>query len=325
MATLQVLKGSNVGKCYELTANESLIGRYNFCDVALPSHTVSRQHARIVHLEGNYFVEDLNSLNGTYLNGDRVRQRTPLRDKDRIRIHEIVLMFHIGSPVADEPAGRPSGLAATQEFIPSEPELEAPGPQPVAVVKSRDVRAGAGSPAIQDGMKLVLKLSHTLAGCSDINDVLNRILDGLFEVFPQADRGHILFSEGAEGSLIPRAVKHRHEEAIGAMTLGPLSNKVARRVMVDGEAMLSMLGADEDEQNGNESVLSGPVRTMMCAPLLGPSRTTLGIIYVDTNDTGRKFTEDDLQLLVSVGIIGGQAVEFAFLLSAPSPSGRGPG
>ncbi|MBX3342534.1 MAG: FHA domain-containing protein, partial [Nitrospira sp.] len=48
VASLQVIKGPHVGAVFELTTSESVMGRYPFCDVVLPSHTISRQHARVV-------------------------------------------------------------------------------------------------------------------------------------------------------------------------------------------------------------------------------------------------------------------------------------
>ena len=72
MATLKVISGPNAGHSYEVAGDEAVVGRYPFCDIVLPSHSVSRQHARIVREADGFYIEDLDSLNGTFVNGTRL-------------------------------------------------------------------------------------------------------------------------------------------------------------------------------------------------------------------------------------------------------------
>ncbi len=72
MATLEVCTGDGGREFHELSSDEMLVGRDQFCDIVLRNHTVSRQHARIVKAADGYYIEDLSSLNGTYLNGRRL-------------------------------------------------------------------------------------------------------------------------------------------------------------------------------------------------------------------------------------------------------------
>ncbi len=120
MPTLEVTE-SNGRQFFELTADETVVGRDHFCDVVLRNHTVSRQHARIVRAADGYYIEDLSSLNGTYINGRRIEGRTQIQDQDRIRSCEVVTIVHEGSPEAAGRAGtedRPASLEA--EPLPEE-------------------------------------------------------------------------------------------------------------------------------------------------------------------------------------------------------------
>ena len=71
-----------------------VIGRGEGCDVALfGDPDVERQHARIVLRKGRYWLEDLASPEGTYLNGEVIDRPEPLRDGDRIEVGRAILRF----------------------------------------------------------------------------------------------------------------------------------------------------------------------------------------------------------------------------------------
>lgn len=72
--------------------NTLVIGRSRHCDLRLPSGDASRRHAEIVPVSGGWVLRDLDSTNGTYVNGERVRERE-LRPGDRIRIGSHTITF----------------------------------------------------------------------------------------------------------------------------------------------------------------------------------------------------------------------------------------
>lgn len=309
MATLEVVKGANAGDFYELTANESVVGRYPFCEVVIPSHTVSRQHARISQTGGDYFLEDLSSLNGTFVNGKRVTERTRLQDQDRIRIYEILLLFHAGKPKPRGAVRTPARPTVAESQLPAEKEEAEPTPR--VTVSAFEIKAGPPrDAAARSRLLAAMQITRELATLQTVDEVLGRLLDNVFEIFPKADRGHILFAEPPDGTLVPKVVKHRQEEAAASRTLAPISRKLAHRVMSRGEGLLS---AGEADDGSSASVIEVSAGTTMCAPLIGPSRNPLGIIQLDSNDTQDPFNKDDLELLVSLGLVAGQATEQALL------------
>src|SRR5512140_1922082 len=93
MAYLKVVGGSNQGQTWELKEPRSVLGRHPDCDIPIDQLDSSRHHAQIVAVGGEFFLEDLHSRNGTWLNQKRVMARQRLSDGDRIRISETVLEF----------------------------------------------------------------------------------------------------------------------------------------------------------------------------------------------------------------------------------------
>ncbi|HEX8493524.1 MAG TPA: FHA domain-containing protein [Pyrinomonadaceae bacterium] len=106
-ARLVIERGRSAGKQFPLSDDESQIGRWDadggiFPDVDLdaddPEAKVSRRHARIMRRDEQYFIEDLGSTNGTFINRGRrllPGDRQPLRDGDEIIVGKTFLRFHI--------------------------------------------------------------------------------------------------------------------------------------------------------------------------------------------------------------------------------------
>jgi pSer/pThr/pTyr-binding forkhead associated (FHA) protein len=108
-ATLIIERGGSPGTEFQLTNDESTIGRWDadngvFPDIDLDAHDedakVSRRHARIRRNNGSYFIEDLGSTNGTYVN--RGRRLLPgnaqlLNDGDEVIVGKTFLRFRINN------------------------------------------------------------------------------------------------------------------------------------------------------------------------------------------------------------------------------------
>ena len=74
MAILEFLSGEQAGHQLNLTGETAVLGRHPDCNIVLDQGAVSRQHAAISLIDGEYHVEDLNSRNGTFVNGSPVHE-----------------------------------------------------------------------------------------------------------------------------------------------------------------------------------------------------------------------------------------------------------
>ncbi|UCE85184.1 MAG: FHA domain-containing protein [Deltaproteobacteria bacterium] len=98
-AVLVIRNGSFAGMRYDLTSEETLIGRTPTTDITLLDEGISREHALILHdaETGTYTIEDLQSTNGTKVNGKRVRS-FELSEGDEIEIGHTVFQFSRSEP-----------------------------------------------------------------------------------------------------------------------------------------------------------------------------------------------------------------------------------
>ncbi len=82
------------GHEHRIPAQNAVIGRAIECDVVITSKSVSREHTRLLREGRRWFVEDLGSTNGTYLNGERVIGKLNLLDGDNLKIGDVAFIFH---------------------------------------------------------------------------------------------------------------------------------------------------------------------------------------------------------------------------------------
>ena len=84
--------GGRAGEHFLLEKEQTTVGRSPDCDVFLDDVTVSRRHALVVQRNGQFFIEDKGSLNGTFLNRRRI-ESGPLEDGDEVQIGKYRLTF----------------------------------------------------------------------------------------------------------------------------------------------------------------------------------------------------------------------------------------
>ena len=93
MSSIYLENGPQVGSSYPLTTGKTVVGRHPDCDVVVDVGAVSRKHAQFVEMNGQYYVEDLNSRNGTFVNGEIINGRQELKLGDRIQVCDITFRF----------------------------------------------------------------------------------------------------------------------------------------------------------------------------------------------------------------------------------------
>ena len=299
-----------------LEGESAVLGRHPHCDIVLEVGAISRQHARIVKLGEDYYVEDMNSRNGTFVNGHLVTGQQLLAENDELRICDVAFVFHWGSPdtatlsgVSDEAAVDDK---ATVMMVDDERASSSS-----TIMSKVDISSGSTGLRLavnaEVKLKALIEIGQNLGKAISLNDVLPKLLDGLFAIFVQADRGFVVLKDPASGRLIPKAVKHRRDRDVEAIRI---SRTIVREVMDTREAILSADAATDSRFDMAESIVDFHIRSMMCAPLVDSEGNALGVIQVDSLDQRKRFNQEDLDVLASVASQVAVAVENAQLHEA---------
>lgn len=300
MASLHILKGQNPGQRVVLDAEKVVLGRDPECHVVIPMNSVSRRHAQILRTGGRYFIEDLQSRNGTYVNHQAIGERTALKNNDRIRICDFLATFH---ETAFPPL--PPELAKGGD---EEPEAEEPeGSTTVeASISHSSHMVLETQPA--EKLKALLEISANLSKTLQLDSLLPKIVDILFQVFKQADRCFLILSDEGSTKLIPKVIQTRRPQD---ESNARFSRSIVKKCLETNQAFLSDDASADRRIPLSQSVLDFRIRSVMCAPLCGAEGKAFGVIQLDTQDRSKKFTQDDLALLVCVANQASVALENA--------------
>ena len=292
MADLVVYHGTE-RICHALRDGETLIGRHADCAIRLDSRMISGRHARLEKLGDQYFLEDLDSRNGTFLNGRPISGRMSLTPTDHIQFaYNISARLELGDTA----------------------DLFITGDRDESTIKGElqhEDRFGRLGVRTEAKLKAVLAITSSVAGTIDLKSLLPKILDALFRIFPQADRGCILLRDVRTGEMIPRTVQYRREDAPETFRL---SRTILQKVLNEKTGILSENVAADSQFESSESIVGQAIWSMMCVPMLGLDGVPTGIISIDSQTRSSHFTHEDLDLLMIVAGQVGLSYENARLL-----------
>ena len=289
MAYLQSISRQDYGKQYPLEPGTVVLGRHPNCDVVLEASAVSRYHAHLLVKDDGVYVEDLKSRNGTFVNDQPISGQHRLSDTDQIRICDLVFAFRDGSNTNGDPLGTVPGVRLvedethSQSSIMGKLDLSADGGR-VHVSASADVK-----------LQSLLELTSSLAEALEVAEVLPPVLDSLFKIFLQADRGFIMLTNAA-GKLQVCESKFRRPQDDTVR----ISRTIMQMVMDEKQAIISADAAEDSRFGLTESIAQFQIRSFMAAPLINRDGEVLGTLQLDTLDPMREFKEKDLEILAAI-------------------------
>jgi adenylate cyclase len=299
---------------YDFDSGDVVIGRSPDCQIVLRDFGISRNHAKvIVGDDGTVRILDLKSKNGTQVNGVPVVE-APLRDGDRILLGKFELTFgkalesrvvlDEAKPLSEEAGTIIRSVGELSRLLTSVPPEEALDEKKPPAVDLQEIEKSNRI------LKVLTKVAETLIAVRPVEEVLQQVMDIVFEHMP-ADRGFLMLEEESQGSrLVPMVVKHRSPGGgEGRITI---SKTIADRVMHDRVSILTSDAMVDPRFGAGDSIRFHGIRSAMCAPLWNKDQV-IGIIHVDSPMLTNCFTVNDLDLLTALANYAAVAVERARL------------
>ncbi|MFI4897574.1 MAG: ATP-binding protein [Phycisphaerales bacterium JB059] len=292
MLTLKVIQGPDSGKRFELPENEpQLIGRST---EALPftDNAVSRRHAELTPDEGAWWIRDLESQNGTYVNGVRITERTRLKAGDQIRAGATVLVFGPGGSKAETPY-----VIRLMKAAEMDTEVEhrlALNEDSMILAEPEPQRAAV------DHLRVIYQLTTITSQCAGRQELVSRVLELIFEEF-KPERGVVMLAGSTpDAELQPAAVKYRTPPKDAQDAKIHVSRTILRSAMRDSEGVLSSNAMTDPRFKSGDSVQRYQIRSAICSPVKFRDKT-FGAIYIDSSIANYTFTPEQLALMNAIG------------------------
>lgn len=300
---LVALSGPLKDSIFALPADELSLGRDASNGLPIGDPSVSRRHCLIRSDGSGFKVRDLESRNGTLVNGEAVRERW-LHHLDEIAVGDSVFMF-----LTEEELDRASGSSRLVEFDDEKPTHAVAQIRPQDVLYLQPDKILSELPAtsrLARNLNALLKISRAVHSIRDLDELQAQILSLIFEVAP-AERGAILLNGTSGGEF--NAFHGRNRDLANDRPVR-VSRTIAQRVLEQGVAILGSDVPSSSGLGGVESLIASQVRSLLCVPLTIFQRA-IGCIYLDTISIANRFSEDHLQLVTAIAGISAVALENA--------------
>ena len=309
MARLVINDDTGKTQIFELSTPTISIGRADVNDLVLNHPSISRYHARISVLPGGtVLVNDLGSLNGTYVNSQKI-QEANLKAGDCINAGVYELRDEVGPATrlriqtGKTVPGHVAELIDPQDLTSS--LRPAPSAAPVEDVAIEDwVRDLEKENHL---LKLLLGVGKTLSAAHTSDETLEQVMKLIFQM-ENVERGFVMLRDEKKGFL-PAVLLYKDDKLRKQSRGVALSRTMIDRVMEEKLPLLIHDVAQDDRFRASESLRLSGVQSAMCAPLLYRDQV-LGLFYVDCLSKVWGFTQEEL------GIFSVVAAEAAISLAS---------
>jgi phosphoserine phosphatase RsbU/P len=289
------------GKSREVTVQKFpyTIGRLGDNELLLRDNRISRHQAQIVEEDNQYFLVDLESRHGTFVNGDKVT-RHRLQPNDRIEFgvsESYVLVFSSDQPDMSKLLDR-----------------------------FRVSSEGSSVGELQQ-LNAMLEVSRVLHAGLALDDILTQVVDSCL-LIAQADRGLLLLKDES-GKLEFRVARDRARGTLGGKNLRISKTVVDRAIESRRHVIHTDVGGDpNDALAAQHSIADLELRTVICLPLMrmqvtaasettsyGSAADVIGVLYMDSKRPTSSFSETSREILQTLCLEASTVVENAKLLA----------
>jgi len=293
MIEVFIAKGPEQSRSFVINGETAQIGRGAANQICLDEPSVSRKHARIYGHNGQYFIEDLQSRNGTWINGNIIESGV------RVQVQE-------GVPIAIGNVLVSVGKKCTPDQLPNEYSISIQPPgrdgQKPSTVTERRAKQ-------KKELELIYDISVGLMGSLDLNELCGKALDSITGLLKRIDSGSVFLIDPDSGKF--NNIASRSKEGSKPDRLR-YSRSLVKRVVKEGKAVMMLDTSVEKKANLSDSMQEIGIKSVICVPLVGRMGTR-GAIYLQSVSVAHGFRKDDLLFLTSLSTPIALAIENALL------------
>jgi transcriptional regulator with GAF, ATPase, and Fis domain len=316
-AYLVIREGSKWTDVFRLVDGESVtIGRAPTNAIVVKDERCSRNHAEVFQSQGQWTLRDLDSRNGTLVDGQRIQSDYHLQPGDIVRIGNSHLAFvHDLSQAFPDSHSVLRTVQSVDHDATADPTEAAPDDEsvlethePTTITHRRgqsrfleppEEDVDVSLPKVGRAAANLCRIAFELAKATDVVSLANVALDGLFEG-TQVDAGAVLL-QARRPSAKPMA---DHLEVIASRSDSPhryhrVSQFLSSTVMRDGQGVLARNVMDDSQLGSRDSKGDILATSVICAPIRRDGKV-LGVIHLYSTDAARTTDPDDLEFTLAV-------------------------
>lgn len=301
------IDGAASGKEYILEKEITNIGRSDMNEIILEDLDMSRKHAQIKLIDNKVIIVDCNSTNGVLVNGTLMKESV-LNNNDILKLGNCVLKIIIAEQqkqVKEESTQYVHIKPVEPVETPAEPESTG-----MTITKIREILSTVDKKewkkeSITKAYKnlfVLYQLSKAMSTCANTDELLGLVMDIVFQLL-SADSGYLMFLDERTRELIPKAVKYRSSEQRFSV-----SRTITNRVIDEKVAVVTQDATLDSQFKDSESVIRQTIRSAICVPII-TRKKTIGLIYLDSHTKTGVFTENDIDVLLTIANQSAIAIE----------------
>jgi Nif-specific regulatory protein len=297
------ISGPLQGKTFPLADEACTIGRESANCLCVSDASVSRRHCVISKEEGQFKLSDLESLNGSFVNGVPVKERF-LEHGDQVKLGDTLFLFLLHEGEA-QPAPNPV-LLSDEMFISTHSTVRMKSQDSLLLQPEKLLESLPASARVARHLNALLKISTAINSVSGLEALQRNLLELIFEVVP-AERGAILLvGESPDEFTSIFGVDKAAEENRPVQ----VSRTIIFKVLEERNALMSNDVGASPGLAGSESLIASRIHSILCVPLVTFDKL-LGAVYLDGSDPEARFDKDHLELMTAVASIAAVALRNA--------------
>ena len=292
MPRLRIITGPNVGAIHDIELTKSpditnkqdslVIGRDHNIEVPLTDNGASRRHAEIFRIGEKYFIQDLESKNGVFVNEEQVNLEI-LNFGDRIRIGQSELIYE-----ENVTGGQSAASEVGSTMV-------------IDLKKLRENHKASSSKAIEsDRLQTLYRTGKIIGEERNRRKLIQRLLKIAIEA-ADAEEAHLLTRMPGGKLMVAESIIEKGKAI-------QISSAVTSRVMEFGKAVLSSDASQDERFSRSKSVFGTQLRSVICAPLIAAGKVS-GVLYLSSSKVKEGFSPENLEIIALIAVQMGLALQ----------------
>ena len=291
MIKIYIFSGYGHNQSFELVGNSVFIGRSEENDIQISDMSVSRRHLEIIDKDGRFYIKDLNSQNGTYVNGTQIDPDEYVEIKESNPIVIGMTLICIGQMCIENLASFVNSISTPVRGKDIDPDATTFF-RPLTDVRNDE---------------LISNVNNVFHVSSDVEEIAGKLLDHILNHFLRIDRVVIILcTENSYGKMIETVVSR--SRANDDSQDESFSRMIVDRVISSRTPLVipNVTNERELELSGTLQLLK--IGSVMCAPILKENKL-IGVLYIDSYQKPYGFREDDLTLITELSSLTARSIE----------------